>query len=111
MSFILNEYEVDDAQIKAAHDFGRPNLQKAVLTLARLVEWTNSHSDGWAYWSKPTAASTKLQGLVHDFYFHPWGSMDTHRDITAAELKAAETPVKAFLTRQGVNYREVFVNA
>lgn len=106
----LNEYQIDTAQINAAEDFHRPNVQRAVLTLARLMEWTNANSDGWAHWRKPSAASTKLQKWVHDFCFHPFASIDTHRDMTSAELKSAYTPIKAFLTRQGVDHSEIFVN-
>lgn len=113
MTFILNQYEVETAQIKAAHDFHRPNAQAAVLTLARLMEWTNSNSDGWAYWKKPLAASKKLQVQVQRLYFAPRpGRMDisTDQDISAQELKAAYTPIKSFLTRQGVAHSVIFVN-
>lgn len=110
MTFILNEFEIETAQIKAAHDFHRPNVQAAVLTLARLMEWTNDNSDGWAYWSRPLIASKKLQGAVHDFVFHPFGSIDTSRDLTSAELKTFYTPIKAFLTRQKVDHSLIFPN-
>ena len=109
MTFILNEYEVEDAQIKAAHDFHRPNLQRAVLTLARLVEYTNSHSDGWAYWRKPAAAATKLQAAIEMRYFGAWANR-VETDLSDRELKAAYTPIKAFLTRQGIAHSEVFPN-
>jgi len=109
MTFILNEYEIETAQIEAAHDFHRPNLQRAVLTLARLMEWTNENSDGWAYWRKPVNASTKLQQSVALRYFGAWVSR-VETDLKPAELKAAYTPIKAFLTRQGVNHSVIFVN-
>lgn len=106
MTFILNQYEIDDAQRKAAQDFHRPNAQAAVLTLARLVEWTNNNSDGWAYWRKPHTAATKLQVIVRDHYYYPF----EQGDLSAKDLKAAYTPIKAFLTRQGVAHSEVFIN-
>lgn len=109
MTFILNEYEIEDAQIKAAHELNRPNLQAVVLTLARLMEWTNSNSDGWAYWSKPSTASTKLQAVISLRYFGAWVSR-VETDLTARELKAAYTPIKSFLTRQGVDHSVIFVN-
>jgi hypothetical protein len=109
MTFILNEYEIDDAERLAAEDFHRPNLQRAVLTLARLRDWTNANSDGWAYWRKPHTAATRLQNLVHSRYFGRWDEQpDT--DLTTAELKAAYTPIRAFLTRQGVDRVTVFPN-
>lgn len=109
MAFILNQYDVEEAQIKAAHDLHRPNLRKAVLTLARLVEWTNSNSDGWPYWSKPSTAATKLQVAIQLFYFTSY-EKTRYDDLTKVELKALETPIKSFLTRQGVAHSEVFIN-
>lgn len=110
MTFILNEYEIEDAQVKAAHDFHRPNTQEAALTLGRLVAWTNRNSDGWAYWSKPSNASTKLQRLVEKEYGYPYYGQDNRKDVSTRELRAAYTPIKAFLTRQGVPHSEVFPN-
>ncbi len=109
MTFILNESEVEDAQIKAAHDFHRPNLQKAVLTLARLVEWTNANSDGWAYWRKASDASTGLQNVVHHYYLGR-SSDAPDRDLLPSELMMMMRPIKGFLTRQNVNHIEVFPN-
>jgi len=109
MTFILNESDIETAQIRAAHDFHRPNLQRAVLTLARLMEWTNSNSDGWAYWQKPLKASTKLQGLVSNKYFSPRG-LTTDDDLSAAQVRNAETTIKGFLTRQKVDHKLVFPN-
>lgn len=107
MAFILNQYQIDDAQREAAEDFHRPNAQAAVLTLARLVEWTNNNSDGWAYWSKPSNASKKLQSLVKRAY--GYGS-DPDTDLTAREVKDAYATIKGFLTRNGTDHREVFLN-
>ncbi len=110
MTFILNEFEIETAQIKAAHDFHRPNLQRAVLTLARLMEWTNSNSDGWAHWSKPAAASKKLQEVIYTRYF----GRDSHHfdaaDVSLTDLKRGQATIKAFLTRQGVDHAVVFPN-
>lgn len=106
MTFILNQYEIEDAQREAAEDHFRPNAQEAVLTLARLMEWTNSNSDGWAYWRKPVAAATKLQNIVKGHY----GFRASEEDVSVRELKAAYTPIKAFLTRNGTDHREVFPN-
>jgi putative salt-induced outer membrane protein YdiY len=109
MTFILNEYQIENAQREAAYDFHRPNTQAAVLTLARLMEWTNENSDGWAYWKKPVSASTKLQKLVDERYaIHRHA--DVEEDVTPRELTAAYSPIKAFLTRQGVDHGVIFVN-
>lgn len=106
MSFILNEYDVDYARNRAVAPTSneKPNLIKAAAILARLVEWTNQNSDGWAYWAKPANASAALQqavkvrtpALVH------YAALRVD-DIPEAELKAALRTVKAFLTRQRVD--------
>lgn len=106
MTFILNESEIEDAQYMAANDIHRPNIQMAVLTLARLMEWVNANSDGWAYWTKPVTASTKLQRVVQDAY----RGNGNGPDITAVALRTAGTPIRSFLTRQGVDQRVVFMN-
>lgn len=107
MAFIFNQYEIEDAQREAAEDHFRPNAQEAALTLVRLMEWTNNNSDGWAYWVKPSNASTKLQTLVKRAYGY---GGDPDEDVSARELKAAYTPIRAFLTRNGTDHREVFMN-
>lgn len=103
MAFILNEDDIQHAlgTIEWQNDHG-PNLVVAITTLNKLVNWVNDNSDGWAYWSKPTAASKKLQQLVHDRLFGAWDAR-VAEDITTAELRAALTPIRSFLTRQGVD--------
>ena len=108
MAFIMNQHEIEDVQVGAAHDYHRPNTQAAVLTLARLMEWTNSNSDGWAYWRKPVNASTRLQTLIRTRYAR--FDADSVPDIPAKDLKSAYTPIKSFLTRQGVDHSLIFPN-
>lgn len=81
----MNEHDIDRAE-NLFH--GDPVLGPAVRTLRNLVSWTNSNSDGWAYWPKPCRAAEKLQRLIQS------GS------ATADELRTALRPVKAFRTRQ-----------
>jgi hypothetical protein len=109
MTFILNESEIDEAQAKAAHDFHRPNLQQAVLTLARLMEWTNANSDGWPHWTKPLEASRGLQNVIYVYYFGRHEDRPD-RDILPSELMMMSRPIRGFLTRQGVDPAVVFVN-
>ena len=105
----LNDFDIQTLTTAAAQDHFRPNLQKAALTLWRLQDWANDNSDGWHSWPKPSRASQKLQQIL---YFHYLGRDIDHpvEDITAAQLKAAESPIRAFLTRQGVDHRAVFLN-
>lgn len=105
----LNDHEIDNAQRAAAEDIHRPNLQMAVLTLARLQEWANRNSDGWHSWPKPCRAASKLQEHVQREYLGRWDSR-TEDDITKTQLKAALSPVRSFLTRHGSGTDEVFIN-
>jgi hypothetical protein len=103
MSFILNEYDVDDAvRYFDTIDGDFPNYNKAAQAMSALVDWTNRNSDGWPYWSKPAAASKRLQEALSTAmlarYSHPYRP---ERDLTSKELKSLLTPVKAFLTRHG----------
>ena len=107
MTFTLNEFEIETAQLRAAEDFHRPNLQRAVLTLARLMEWTNDNSDGWAYWSKPVNASTRLQNAIYGRYFGSMQFREDFPDISSAEYKAALTPIRKFLTLQGIDHVDI----
>ncbi len=93
----LNEYEVDDAQHRFDPD-DTPNLLRAARILRRLVQWTNHNSDGWPYWQKPAKAAGQLMELIYRAdRFDP-------QDVTEAELSKALRPIKAFLTRQGVQH-------
>lgn len=99
-----NEYDVD--MFVSRHvdhnrplaDQDRPNLARAAANLARLMYWTNSVSDGWAYWSKPVRSADRLITLLEeaDRTYRRGGELE---DITTAELRRALTPVKAMLTR------------
>jgi hypothetical protein len=99
----MNRYDIEEAWNRTPEG---TNVERGAMVLLRLMKWTDANSDGWPYWSKPSNASKRLQGLVSD-----WISADRRgdaEDITTAELRAAFTPIKAFLTRQGVNHLEVF---
>ena len=93
----MNEYDVEDAVRSLTDTDETPNLATGALVLERLVNWTNSNSDGWPYWTKPSNAAAKLQELLQAAdRFNP-------KDCTEAELKKTLTPIKAFLTRQGAD--------
>lgn len=94
----LNECEVDEYLRMFGGD--QPNLQQAAEALNRLMWWADANSDGWAYWPKPARSAKKLQTLLY-------GKDAYSPDVTDAELKAALSPVKAFLTRHGVSHEEV----
>lgn len=103
----MNEYEIDDV----VELFGRdkqeiPNLFAAAVALSRLRGWTNSCSDGWQYWPKPSTAATQLITVIKNGE-RRWRKDWEWQDITEAQLKRALTPVKSFLTRQKVDWRTI----
>jgi hypothetical protein len=104
MSFIMNEYEVEDALRRT--DEGTV-ARAAAQTLANLVEWTNSNSDGWAYWRKPSAAAKQLQKLVDSY--HPFRQPPIDEDAARLAYRKALTPIKAFRARQGADFEIVSV--
>ena len=97
--YYWNTYEIEDAAIRFRN---QRNLSIGVLILARLVNWTNSHSDGWAYWPKPVRAAKNLMVLMDGV--DRWDP----EDVSPEALKKACVPIKAFLTRQGVDHEIIF---
>lgn len=95
----MNEYEITEA---ASRYRLHPVLGPATQTLVNLMEWTNSVSDGWVYWRKPSQASGKLQDLIAQGIRHDREAYQSPRtpDVTWDEYRAALRPVKAFRTRQ-----------
>lgn len=101
----MNEYEIDRMLDTFDED---TNLIEGARTLYRLKQWTNDgRSDGWAYWPKPVRAAQRLMELLKaaDDVRRRTGD---YTDVTEAELSAVFRPIKAFLTRQGAEYSEVF---
>lgn len=109
----MNEHEVE----QAADLFGEcsievPNLYAGARVLYALMRWTNDNSDGWPYWQKPAKAADSLMDLLqaHTYaaqFGHYQGSANLLRDVTTEELTKALSPVKAFLTRQGIDHAAV----
>ena len=99
----MNEFDIEELQGRFSKEL--PNLRRGATVLKNLMEWTNSHSDGWPYWQKPSRAANRLQERLQ-------AASDTYRrgdveDMTDAELRAVLTPIKSFLTRHGVAHSEV----
>lgn len=102
----MSEYDIEDALRLTAH-FELPNARRAAEILSRLKEWTNENSDGWPYWSKPSKAADKLMTALQSAIQASRQQDDV--DMTETQLKAALTPIKAFLTRQGVEHSKILV--
>lgn len=102
----MNEYDVDEC-LRHFHPSELPNLSKGSQTLANLVRWTNRNSDGWAYWPKPVRAAKSLMLMLNaarDQFYRGYEP----KDVSDAELAKALRPIKAFLTREGVDHGVVF---
>jgi hypothetical protein len=100
----MNEYDIEDALRLTAH-FELPVARRAAEILSRLCYWTNNNSDGWPYWQKPAKAADKLMTALESAI--QASRQRDNEDMTEAQLKAALTPIKSFLTRQGVAHSEI----
>jgi hypothetical protein len=98
----MNEYEIT-SMVERFDDPKLNNLRLATHVLRDLMRWTNTVSDGWPYWNKPAKAAAKLMTLI-DVKYRGIYTGEAITDITDAELKAALTPIKSFLTRQDVEH-------
>ena len=102
----MNRFDIEEAHrfydIAGEHF---PNGYAAAEALDQLMVWTDNNSDGWPYWSKPSNAAKRLQEWLSGWRKrYVAGDMT---DLTDAELSAMLRPIKAFLTRQGADWREV----
>jgi hypothetical protein len=103
----MNEHDIEDA-LRWFDEEDQANLIHAARVLYRLMRWTNSCSDGWCYWPKPSRAAKKLEALIlagREANRRNYGDLT---DVSEADLKRAFTPIKAFLTRNGTEHSEVF---
>jgi hypothetical protein len=103
----MNEWEIEDA-LRWFDEEDQPNLIHAARVLYRLMRWTNERSDGWQYWRKPKQSARRLMALIEAGRGQNRGNWGDLEDITEAELKAAFTPIKSFLTREKAAHSEVF---
>jgi hypothetical protein len=103
----LNEYEIGTAE-QAFDTYETPNLSAAAQTLTNLARYANENSDGWAYWSKPKSAAKALMTQIQHALveYHRGGVVD---DTTGPHLSKVYTPIKSFLTREGVDWRTIIV--
>ncbi len=103
----MNTHEIATASFRYAD---HPVLGPATDTLANLAQWTDENSDGWVYWPKPARAAAKLMTLITGD--GTWAALENvQHTATPAAYRAALSPVKAFLTRQGVDHAAIIVPA
>lgn len=99
----MNDYDIARAYRTHAD---QPNRLRVLRTVDNLREWTDSHSDGWAHWLPPRrAAQRAIELVVGDGTY----AADQRPDATDAEVTAALRPIKAFLTRQGIDHATILV--
>lgn len=98
----MNEHEVVDITRRFSAD-ATPNLAVGAGVLYALMMWTNANSDGWPFWPQPGRAAATLMDTLRGA-----GAMARKGtlldDIREADLNRALRPVKAFLTRQGIDW-------
>lgn len=101
----MNDFDIESAAI-FAKQVHAPNLMRAVANLERLADWANNNSDGWAFWPKPCQSAKRLQEAIQRFQkgYREGEAVDTLEDIMAESLPNALRPIRAFLTRQGVDH-------
>lgn len=92
----MNEYEIHEAAIRFNSD---PVLGPAARYLAHFCAEVNAHSDGWPYWRRPAQAAAKLMGLIQGHLRAGMGAYPRLPEPSAADVRKAITPIKAFLTR------------
>lgn len=107
----MNDYDIDNA-LRAFLDRAglgegeTPHLGILAVVVNNLADWANDNSDGWAYWPKPCRAAARAQEILQDALSAQYrGPVE---DIDIPTLRKACAPIKAFLTRQGVDHSEVF---
>ncbi len=99
----MNDYDLLRAERVARYN-GWDNRLTLVAAVNSLRMWANANSDGWAYWPKPCRAAAKAMAEICG---DGTNAADDRPDSTEAAVKAALIPIKAFLTRQGVDHAEV----
>lgn len=94
----MNDYDIQSAKAWAESEGWTVTLD-AIATLERLVEWTNTHSDGWAYWPKPARAANQLMQRIQEQERKARSSGPKY-DMTYLDRDVALRPIKSFITRQ-----------
>lgn len=103
----MNDYDLTRAH-RVAIRRETPNRLALVRTVANLADWTDEHSDGWAYWLPPRRAA---QRAIAEIVGDGTNAADDRPDTTDAELKAALRPIKSFLTKHRVDHAVIIRTA
>lgn len=97
----MNHWDIDErASQYAEHEL----LGPATRTLRNLRDAADANSDGWHSWPKPAHAANRLMTLIERDGTAQYRFDDVRADVTAAELRKAYAPIKAFRTRSGLPF-------
>ena len=105
----MNEYDIERSMREtefadAECSNPQPNRIKLLRAVNALRVWADENSDGWAYWPKPAkAAARAMEAIQPDVTRRAWELPD----VTDADLTKALSPIKAFLTRQGADWKAI----
>jgi hypothetical protein len=97
----MNRWDIESAQRRYAD---HPILGPASRTIANLAAAADANSDGWCYWPKPARSAAKLMELIERDGTSRYHYDPVRADATAAELRKAYAPIKAFRTRSGIDF-------
>jgi hypothetical protein len=93
----MNSIEVSEARYRFRE---HATLGPASRTLLNLMDAADANSDGWAYWPKPARSAAKLMELLSAALSPRYEG----NGPTAAEVRKAYAPIKAFRTRSGISF-------
>lgn len=99
----MNEWDIDQV-LSLTEQQNLPNLHRGAVVLSKLRHWANNNSDGWPYWTKPALAAKKLMAMLDNRELF----LGRGTDVPWSEVNKAFIPIKALLTRQGADHKEVF---
>ena len=93
----MNDYDLDYAISRFTRS-AAPNRLALALVVNQLRLWTDSHSDGWAYWRQPVRAAAKAIELI-DSRTSAEDEHQENNDISEREMLEAVKPIERFLRR------------
>ena len=100
----MNDYDLQYARSRFTRA-ATPNRLALALVVDNLRQWADRHSDGWAYWPKPSRAAQKAVAHIESTT-HAANAQQEAQDISHTAMLAAVRPIKAFLTRHGATAEE-----
>jgi hypothetical protein len=99
-----NSHDIYSWQQRYNNATGYPLAGNLADNVAALADWADSNSDGWSTWPKPSRAAARATQALFDLQARERRAWrDREPDLKPHEVRSALVPVRAFLTRQGVD--------